>query len=561
MKDKTGKKKKRKKWPWIVGGAVVLIGGGAIAVSNMAKKTNEMVEKLSADQTADVERRDLKETVAVAGTVESGNVSSITSAIVGTDFSEVKVKVGDRVKKGDIIAVLDSAELKKSLAAAEKSLENTKTKSEIELENAESGYEKAVDTQSTLSGRTARSVTEAQQAYDDAVKKDNEVYNKYLEAYNGRVSCAAALDNTSAQINELNGSINALNEQASAAADTLKTAQDTYEKLIASGISEDSEEAKAAKKAYDDAAAAADTASGALADAKGTYAELSESYTDLTSALTEAFTAEATLQSQLELANAEVTAAAKALVAAKEGKSDSDKELESAVKTGEDNLTTIKIMIDENLTVPQNEIDKLNENISKCVIVSDIDGVVTELNAKAGQTYAGGVIAVIQDDSQFKVTSSVDQYDINKLTDDLPTDIMVNALGKDPYDGKLSFIAPTPTVNVDPTNNSTNLSTNYDIEVSFDKPVDGLRIGMSAKLTINIQEKKDVLTVPAACVTKTADGSTFVEIQNDDGSTDKIDVDTGMETNYFIEINSDKIKEGMKVIFPKQTDSEDEMFF
>ena len=299
----------------------------------------------------------------------------------------------------------------------------------------------------------------------------------------------------------------------------------------------------------------------ALTAAEDAYTSYAGDYSDLSEALETAYASEIELQGQLELANAEVKAAASALIAAQEGKSDSDKQLDNAVKTGEDTLTTTKIMVDESLSVPQEQIDQLTESIAQCVIIADIDGVVTELNCKEGQKYAGGVIAVIQDDSDFKVTSTVDQYDINKMEKDLDTDIAVNALGKDTYSGKLSFVAPTPSVNIDPTGSTSNLSTDYSIEVSFDEPVEGLRIGMSAKLTINISEKNDVLTVPAACVTKTADGTCTVEVKKEDGSTETVEVDTGMETNYFIEIISDKIEEGMEVLLPVQDSSDDEMFF
>ncbi|SDA09548.1 Multidrug efflux pump subunit AcrA (membrane-fusion protein) [Ruminococcus sp. YE71] len=561
MKDKQKTKKKGRKLPWVIGGVVILAGGG-IAVSKMVSGAKTAaLEAMTGTQTAVVEKRDLKDTVAVSGIVKSKNTSNLTSDVVGNEFSEIKVEVGDKVKKGDIIAVLNSEELQKNLEAAQKSLENTKTKNEIELENAEEGYESAVSSKSTVSGRTARSVDEAQEVYNEAVTKDNQVYNKYLAAYNQRVACAAAVDSMSTMVSDASAAVKTLTAESDAANTALKTAKDAYDQLIADGKPEDSEEVTAAKTAYDNASAEAAKAAASLKEAKDSYTEVSAEYKELNDSLAEAYTSELELQSQLELANAEVKAAASALVAAKEGKSDSDKELDHAVKSGEDNLTTTKIMIDESLTVPQSEIDKLTDSIAQCVIIADMDGVVTELNYKAGQKYDGGTIAVIQDDTEFKVTSSVDQYDINRLTKDLSTDITVNAVSKDSFDGKLSFIAPTPEVHYDATSNTQTSSTDYDIEVTFDEPVDGLRIGMSAKLVINIEVRKDVLSVPSACVTKTADGHCSVEVQKDDGTTEKIDVQTGMENSYYIEIISDKIKEGMTVVLPTADSGDDDMFY
>ena len=69
-------------------------------------------------ETAQVTRQDLKKTISLNGTIAALDSQSVASELTGVKINSLKVRVGDRVKKGDIIATLDTTNIEKSLAQA-----------------------------------------------------------------------------------------------------------------------------------------------------------------------------------------------------------------------------------------------------------------------------------------------------------------------------------------------------------------------------------------------------------------------------------------------------------
>ena len=105
---------------------ISLCGAAALSLGGMAVYSafGSAPETAAAQHTVSVEKMDIKQYVTVSGTVGSSNVSSVSSNAVNTKVREVKVKVGDRVKKGDIIAVLDDTDIRELSPYADKFVNN-----------------------------------------------------------------------------------------------------------------------------------------------------------------------------------------------------------------------------------------------------------------------------------------------------------------------------------------------------------------------------------------------------------------------------------------------------
>lgn len=99
--------------------AVVVIAIIIGVVSGGKKQTD------SNEETATVEKRTLMESVSATGTFVAADEEKITSDTTGVEVLAVNVEVGDRVSAGDVIAVLDSADLQDNLADAKESLADT----------------------------------------------------------------------------------------------------------------------------------------------------------------------------------------------------------------------------------------------------------------------------------------------------------------------------------------------------------------------------------------------------------------------------------------------------
>ena len=93
----------------------------------------------------------------------------------------------------------------------------------------------------------------------------------------------------------------------------------------------------------------------------------------------------------------------------------------------------------------------------------------------------------------------------------------------------------------------------YKVQIELLTQNDRLRLGMNAKLSIITNSKNDVWTVPFEAIFERDDGTKYIEILKDEETKEKeeLDVQTGIEGTYYVEIKSDKLKEGMKVVLPE----------
>lgn len=84
---------------------------------------------------------------------------------------------------------------------------------------------------------------------------------------------------------------------------------------------------------------------------------------------------------------------------------------------------------------------------------------------------------------------------------------------------------------------------------------DRIKLGMTAKCSIVKKEASDVYAVPYDAVHR-ENGESYILVKDGD-STSKVTVTTGMETDYYIEVQGDDLQEGLQVVIP--TDKTDKI--
>ncbi len=109
--------------------AVALVGIAAFALFNRSRGTGD--QPLAASLAVAV-RGPLEERVSASGSFLADRYTVVASKTVGI-VSRVYVKPGDRVKRGDIIAVVDERDSREALNAAEIALEETRRNLSVEL--------------------------------------------------------------------------------------------------------------------------------------------------------------------------------------------------------------------------------------------------------------------------------------------------------------------------------------------------------------------------------------------------------------------------------------------
>ncbi len=136
-------------------------------------------------------------------------------------------------------------------------------------------------------------------------------------------------------------------------------------------------------------------------------------------------------------------------------------------------------------------------NLAHTTITSPIDGVVVSRDVNVGQTVAASLSAptlftIAKDLTQMQVIANIDQADIGLVEQAKSVKFTVDAFpGKD-FDGTIQQMRLNP-VNVQ------NVVT-YNVVIDVNNPDQKLKPGMTANLTITIDERNNVLKVPNAAL-------------------------------------------------------------
>ncbi|HEU4795411.1 MAG TPA: efflux RND transporter periplasmic adaptor subunit, partial [Pyrinomonadaceae bacterium] len=132
-------------------------------------------------------------------------------------------------------------------------------------------------------------------------------------------------------------------------------------------------------------------------------------------------------------------------------------------------------------------------NLSHTTITSPIDGVVVSRDVNVGQTVAASLSAptlftIANDLTQMQVIANIDQADIGLVEQAKSVKFSVDAFPGKEFDGKIQEMRLNP-VNVQ------NVVT-YNVVINVENPEQTLKPGMTANLTITIDERNNVLKVP-----------------------------------------------------------------
>ena len=322
----------------------------------------------------------------------------------------------------------------------------------------------------------------------------------------------------------------------------------------------------------------------ALHDWEVAHAELIRAQNDLATAQAEGKSAEE-IDKYYQKMLAEETSANNAYASYDNAMDDLERQktkLAEAIETAEYNLKMAKMAVAHDTTA--DSVETAEEKVEDTMVYAPISGTVTELGVRAGELYGGASdIAKIEDCSAFQVAAKVDEYDIGKIKEGQEVVIKTNATGDTEIKGHVKEIALHSAASESSAMTASNAEVQYKVTISLDEQVDVLRLDMTAKCSIILEKKEDVLSVPYEAVQKEDDGRTYVEVTEKQEMPDlaalqqggkqlspedltgeadrrKVYVETGIESDYYIEVLSDELSEGMYVVVPaSEEDLQDAM--
>ena len=314
------KKKNSKRIKIIIGFVVVAAIITVLVVASQVRAAKAELEKNSSVETIALEKTDITRTVSVSGVVESAKVTNIYTT-QSYPVKEIYVKVGDPVKTGDVLAVLDMSRLENDISQTEINLKSAEASAQEELrsnsnnvvnaqtsldssritlsrqqlntKNAEKDLKEAEekvseefdsytydnmiqDTKLSLERRT-EDLEKAQDDLDDAINNFDEYsfQNAITDAKNNlerrKDELKEAEKASNKEQNSISVNLGGYNSAVRAAATMLSLKEDALKKakeiLDAATETEDEEAIKAAQAFYDIAKQERDAANAALASA------------------------------------------------------------------------------------------------------------------------------------------------------------------------------------------------------------------------------------------------------------------------------------------------------
>ncbi len=493
---------RRKKIIIAAAGLTLCAGAAIIGFFILKSKSAPAEEQLDYARTVVLSKGTLNNSVNVSGTVESAEVSSVTTPLT-YKVTEVNVKVGDFVKTGDIIAKLDGTDIQKEIADKQKELGESVKTLQTAVDTALKAIENAKGDKTREQGVQDTIVNTAKNALDTA----NNELNAVTPAYN---TAKSNFDAMNTGIAAAQGAYDAALAAKDSAYRTWieaggKAEGDQYTAYTASEtvLAQKSTELEGAKKLFD---AASYTAS---------YNSAAEVYNQKLAARQAA-------QGAYDTANAERNKILNNCDTAVSTALETWKTADAALKKGSTNTA----------------LEDLTKKLDSTVLKAGSNGKVTELKVTVGGICKDGLVATIQSADKLIVSVKIPEYSIGKLSTGLKANITTDA-SADIIPGTLSRISPTALAG--------DAGSGFAADIAVDAP-EGLFIGTKAKAEIIIFSKENVYSVPIDAIKTGDDGKSYVVIKQADGKFTDSEVTTGTANEFYTEVSGKDIKDGTEVL-------------
>jgi len=481
-------------------------------------RRNHMPERMEAPlvETAAAERMDLANSVSVTGTIVTAEGKTQTTALSGLKAVNVYVEAGDEVQEGDVICTFDSSDIEEALAAARNNYSINQQMDALGNDYTAQYNESVEQAEHTLQSvrdkrDEAKSALETAAEGEDTAKAASEAAAKEQESKQAQYEEARAAAQASAEAYEaLRGSGIVISDL------------DAYLKnLVNPAFTEEEAEAKAAYEALEADAAAYKEAKTAFEEAEARSAQTREAYERAKETAAQAYNTYEQAQKAREDAQ-EVY----------------EESLDKAQETYERARLNAQLITDSD---EKRKIEEYEEQLEDCTVRAAMTGVVTALYVEEGETFAGGTICEIQDMNHFMVEASVDEYDIVDISKGMTAYVKTDSMGDEEMEAEVTYVAPVGTTGSQL--GSAGGTASYEIQITLKEPQERLRPGMTARVSISLEESRDALAVPCDCVQTNEKGERIVYIDSS-GEKKEVVVETGIETDYYVEIISDEIVEG-----------------
>lgn len=213
---------------------------------------------------------------------------------------------------------------------------------------------------------------------------------------------------------------------------------------------------------------------------------------------------------------------------------------------------------DANVLQAQASLKKVETDLGYTRIYSPVDGIVVSRDVDAGQTVAASfqtptLFTIAQDLTKMQIETNVDEADIGNVREGLEVTFTVDAYPNAVFSGKIKQVRIASSV-------VENVVT-YPVIIDVSNPDLMLKPGMTANVTIITDKKENVLAVPSAAFRYRPSAYEGELLRGrvlwvpEEGRPLPVQVETGITDGAYVEIKSDDLKEGDRVIIGEEAGS------
>lgn len=392
--------------------------------------------------------------VNVLGEIKSKESTNIYSTL-NNPVQEVKVKEGDKVEAGDVLAVLDSNGLEKDIEQAIATADATEANAKTQLDSAQKEYNDELNLYNNNSNADIKNAEEtlslAQITLDDKAK----IYDKNKALFNAQAISESDLNKIKIDYD---------------------TAKSDYEK---------------AKTALENAKVKVDQA---LNKAKSDYETAQTNYNNKSQRIA---------------------------------------------------------------------IEKQKQQLDDCTIKATSDGIVTNVNAVVGNS-GNGVLFQIENLDNIEITVPIKEVDIANVKVGQRAEIKTDATGDETFAGEVESVSPAAkkgggsvpqaqSENSQSQSQGASSDAGFEAKIKVDDTNENMKVGMSARINIITNEKSDIYTVASNSIVESGDTkSIYVAEKSSEKPNEyiikELPVDTGLESDFSVEISGEGISDGIIII-------------
>ena len=497
----------KKKTRLVFGIAIVLLLAGAAAYRTLA--SNRAAAQVDV-QTTTVQRGSLVSTLSSSGNTRSGQSATIVWQTSGK-AGEVKLQPGDLVQVDQVLAGLDEDMLSAEMIKARQDLIDAK-KAQDDLLNSKLQQAQAL-----------QAVVDAQQALDDlkqtAANESSQAQLALAEAQN-------ALEDAQRNRNKMNyphSSDKLVIEKAETdyllAKQAYKEALREYDKWSKKKLTTP-ERVQALNRLV--------TAEQQMKTKLATYNWYLLDYTenDIAQADAQLAVAKATLEkAQADWDRLKNGASAAAIALAEAKLADAQREWER-LKDGPSS---------EDIASAQAAVDAAQATLDHAQLLAPFAGTITQVNVKTGDLVSSGESAFRIDDlASIYVDLQISEMDLTSLKVGQPATLEFDAIPDKEYTGEVTEIGMVGTVSQG--------VVNYPVTVRVKNSDENIRPGMTSSVTIVVDQRENVLTVPNRAIRTTGSQRTVTVLF--EGQQITVPITVGLTNDTLSEVISNQLREG-----------------